>query len=248
MIYPTDLTDSQWEVVQKIIPDTRRRKHSIRIIFNALFYVVKTGCQWRMLPSDMPSWKLVHYYFRKWTQDGTIELLHDQLAAQKRIKARKRAEPTAAIIDAQSVKTTAVSSRHSGFDAGKKVKGRKRHLLVDTLGLIICCVVHSAGIQDRDGAKILLRAARDRLLKVVWADSGYWSHKLINWVKERLGWPLKIVHKEQKQFKVSARRWIVERTFGWLSNDRRLSKDYERLTHSSEAYIYLAMTKLMIKH
>ena len=239
------LTDSQWKEVQKIIPDTRRRKHSLRCIVNALFYVVKTGCQWRMLPPCFPPWQLVYYYFRKWKRNETILLLHDKLAERVRLKNGKRAEPSAGIMDSQSVKNTAVAGEEKGFDAGKRVKGRKRHILTDTLGLLICVVVHSAGVQDRHGACLLLEKARDRLLKVVFADEGY-SGKLVEFAQQAYGWLLVIVTKISGVFN-QPKRWIVERTFAWINNDRRNSKDYERLTESSEAIIHLSMIKRMLK-
>ena len=239
------LTDSQWEVVQKIIPDTRRRKHSLRLIINALLYVVKTGCQWRMLPPCFPPWQLVYYYFRKWKREETILLLHDKLAEWVRLKKGKRAEPSAAIMDSQSVRNTSVAGEEKGFDAGKRIKGRKRHILTDTLGLLICVVVHSAGVQDRNGAHLLLEKARDRLLKITFADEGY-SGKLIESVQQTYGWLLVIVTKISGVFN-QPKRWIVERTFAWINNDRRNSKDYERLTESAEAIIHLSMIKRMLK-
>lgn len=142
------LSDSQWEVVKKIVPDERRRRYALRLICEALFYLVKTGCQWRMLPPCFPPWQLVYYYFRKWKSDETILLLHDKLVEWVRLKKGKKPEPSAAILDAQSVKNTSVAGQATGFDAGKKVKGRKRHILTDTLGLLIGVVVHSAGEQD----------------------------------------------------------------------------------------------------
>jgi len=239
------LTDSQWEVVQKIIPDTRQRKHSLRLVVNALLYLVKTGCQWRMLPPCFPPWQLVYYYFRKWKRDETILLLHDKLTEWIRHRKGKQAEPSAAIMDSQSVKNTAIAGEQKGFDAGKKIKGRKRHILTDTLGLLICVVVHSAGIQDRQGAHLLLEKAKDRCLKVVFADEGY-SGKLVELVQTTYGWLLQIVTKIHGVFN-QPKRWIVERTFAWINNDRRNSKDYERLTESAEAIIYLSMIKTMLK-
>jgi putative transposase len=225
MSYSTNLTDSQWEVVQKIIPDTRKRKHSLRLIINALLYVVKTGCQWRMLPLDFADWRLVYYYFRRWRRDGTIELLHDLLSEKQRIQRGKRPEPSTGILDSQSVKSTAESYMSSGFDAAKRTKGRKRHLLVDTLGFIIAVVVHSAGVQDRDGARLVLKKAGDRLLKVVFADSAYYAKALLMWIEQRYKRNLVIV-KKILPFNIQPKRWIVERTFAWISNDRRNSKDY----------------------
>lgn len=239
------LSDCQWEVVKKIVPDQRRRRYPLRLICEALFYLVKTGCQWRMLPPCFPPWQLVYYYFRKWKSDETILLLHDKLVEWVRIKKGKRAEPTAAILDAQSVKTSTVAGEQRGFDAAKKVKGRKRHILTDTLGLLICVVVHSAGVQDRNGAYLLLEKAKDRCLKIIFADEGY-TGKLIDFVQTTYGWILEIVAKITGGFN-QPKRWIVERTFAWINNDRRNSKDYERLTQSAEAIIQLSMIKLMLK-
>ena len=239
------LTDSQWEVVKKIMPAARKRKYSLRLICEALLYVVKTGCQWRMLPPCFPPWQLVYYYFREWKRDDTILLLHDKLTEWVRIKKGKKPEPSAAIMDSQSVKNTSVAGKESGFDAGKRIKGRKRHILTDTLGLLICVVVHSAGLQDRDGAPLLLEKARDRLLKIVFADQGY-RGKLIDFVQQTYGWLLNIVVKITGVFN-QPKRWIVERTFAWINNDRRNSKDYERLTESAEAIIQLSMIKRMLK-
>jgi len=239
------LTDSQWEVVKKIMPDERKRKYSLRLICEALLYVVKTGCQWRMLPPGFPPWQLVYYYFRKWKRDETILLLHDKLTERVRIKKGKKAEPSAAIMDAQSVKVTAIAGEEKGFDAGKKIKGRKRHILTDTLGLLICVVVHSAGVQDRAGAYLLLERAKDRCLKIIFSDEGYLG-KLLNFVQQTYGWTLQIVTKISGVFN-QPKRWIVERTFAWINNDRRNSKDYERLTESAEAIIQLSMIKLMLK-
>lgn len=239
------LTDSQWEVVKKIVPDERRRKHSIRLIVNALLYVVKTGCQWRMLPPCFPKWQLVYYYFRKWKREDTILLLHDKLVECVRVKKGKRAEPSAAIMDSQSVKSTSVASEQRGFDGYKRIKGRKRHILTDTLGLLICVVVHAAGVPDRTGAYLLLHKAKDRLLKVIFADEGYLG-KLVEHTQAAYGWVLHIVHKIKGRFN-QPKRWIVERTFAWIINDRRNSKDYERLTESAEAFIQLSMIKTMLK-
>lgn len=172
-------------------------------------------------------------------------LLHDKLAEWVRLKKGKRAEPSAAIMDSQSVRNTSVAGEEKGFDAGKRIKGRKRHILTDTLGLLICVVVHSAGVQDRNGAHLLLEKARDRLLKIIFADEGY-SGKLIESVQQTYGWLLVIVTKISGVFN-QPKRWIVERTFAWINNDRRNSKDYERLTESAEAIIHLSMIKRMLK-
>ena len=239
------LTHSQWEVVKKIMPDERRRKYPLRMICEALLYLVKTGCQWRMLPPCFPPWQLGYYYFRKWKRDETILLLHDKLAEWVRIKKGKKPEPSAAIMDSQSVKNTAVAGAEKGFDAGKKVKRRKRHILTDTLGLLICIVVHSAGVQDRQGAYLVLEKAKDRCLRVIFADEAYLG-KLIAFVQATYGWFVHIVTKISGVFN-QPKRWIVERTFAWIDNDRRNSKDYERLTESAEAIIQLSRIKTMLK-
>ena len=172
-------------------------------------------------------------------------LLHDKLVEWIRLRKGKKAEPSAAIMDSQSVKHTSVAGQERGFDAGKKIKGRKRHILTDTLGLLLCVVVHSAGVQDRHGAGLLLEKAKDRLLKVIFADEGY-SGKLLIFVQATYGWLLEIVTKISGVFN-QPKRWIVERTFAWINNDRRNSKDYERLTESAEAIIQLSMIKRMLK-
>ena len=250
MDYKTDLTDSQWIILEKIIAEKRKRQHSLRLICNLLFYLLKTGCQWRELPHRGVSWQVVYYYFRKWQALGIVEQLHEALYSQSR-KQRKRAVfASAAILDSQSVKT-ALATDAVGYDAGKKVKGRKRHLLVDTQGWLLAVQVSSAAETDRQGAIAVLENA-DRLqlsqLKQVYADGGY-RGKLISQVKKQFGIKLSIVKKKAKQgFKVLPKRWVVERTFAWLTKCRRLSKDYERLTKTSEAFILLAMCRLMLNH
>ena len=247
--YPTNVTDSQWQVIEKFLDAGRKRKYELREIINAVLYLVKTGCQWRMLPKDFPGWQLVYYYFSKWNGDGTIEQIHESLVEKIRVKAGKKEEPTAGIIDAQSIRTTCVSSHSSGFDAGKKIKGRKRHIVVDTLGLILCTVVHSAAIQDRDGAKMVLAMLKERWKKIIKiiADGGY-RGLLIEYAKQTFGYTLEIIKRDElHQFKVLPKRWIVERTFAWLDTNRRNSKDYERLTENSQAMIQLASIRINLK-
>jgi putative transposase len=251
--YPTDLSDPQWEVLKPHLPppNTRGapRTVNLREIMNALLYLARTGCQWRMLPHDLPPWQTVYGYFSQWRDDGTWERINRELRIEIRELEGRDGEPSAAILDSQSVKTTEMGGER-GYDAGKKVNGRKRHTLVDTQGWVLAVLVLSAAIQDRDGAKLLLDKVKTHFprLTLIWADGSY-AGRLIEWVRQRCGWLLKIVKRPDKAkgFVLLARRWVVERTFGWLNRSRRLSKDYERMTESSEAFVYLAMIHLMTK-
>jgi putative transposase len=250
MPYPTDLTDSEWEVITSILPDNRRRKHSLRQLWNAIFYVVKTGCPWRFVPEGFPPWETVYYYYRQWRERGILEELHAALRLRVRRAAGRASSPSVAIADAQSVKTTH-SGTERGFDGGKRIKGRKRHIVVDTLGLILGVVVTAANVQDKRGLPLVLEQIRDRFerLVLIYVDSGYTSGPLAEWVRRRIGCLLRVVPRraQMTSFSVEPKRWIVERTFGWMNNYRRLSKDYEYRIDSSEAMIYLAMIRLMLK-
>jgi len=202
-----------------------------------------------MLPHDLPPWKTVYHYFRHWRKDGTWERINAALRVEVRVAAGREPEPSAAILDSQSVKTTETPGIR-GYDAGKKVNGRKRHILVDTLGLLLMVVVHAAHIQDRDGAKLVLERVRGRFprLHLIWADGGY-AGQLVEWVKIVCHWVLEIVKRpgDVKGFQVLPRRWVAERTFGWLGRYRRLSKDYEGVPETSEAMVYIAMIHLMVR-
>ncbi|MGI0016096.1 MAG: IS5 family transposase [Nitrososphaera sp.] len=255
--YPSDLTDDEWDYIRDMIPEAkpggRPRKLNMREVVNGLFYLVKGGIQWRMLPKDFPNWKSIYNYFREWKRNGFWQQIHDKMRAEVRKEAGRNESPSAAILDSQSVKTTEQGGPQRGYDAGKKVNGRKRHLLVDTMGLILIAVVHAACIQDRDGAKLVLEQLKDtfKRLRKIWADAGY-AGMLIDWVRALRKWgkiDLEIVKRNDDQvgFAVQPHRWIVERTLAWLGRYRRLSKDYETLPSSSETMIYLAMIRLMLR-
>lgn len=251
--YPSDLSDPQWKKLAPHIPPAHARgaprRINMREIINALRYLARTGCQWRFLPHDLPPWEIVYYYFSQWRDDGSWEQINRDLGIEIRVSVGKDPEPSAGILDSQSVKSTEMSETR-GYDAGKQVTGIKRHTLVDTLGLVIKVLVLAANIQDRDGARTLLEKLKGKLprLKIIWADGGY-QGRLIDWVKQVCDWMLTIVKRSDtaKGFQVIPHRWIVERTFGWLNRYRRLSKNYERLPASSEAMVYLAMITLMTK-
>jgi putative transposase len=248
--YPTNLTEKQWQVIEKIVDyQKRKRKHSLREIMNAIIYVVKTGCQWRMLPNNFAPWNTVYFYFRKWKNEGLIEELHDTLRNYLRRKSGKHESPSLGIIDSRSVKTSHHTNSVKGIDGGKKVKGRKQHIITDTMGLLLSVSVHSANVHDSKAAMSVIEKLRykfPRLLKIM-ADGGY-RGELTDKVKSSFGWILDVVLRKDRtsEFQVLPKRWIVERTFAWFENNRRLSIDYEFCDDTTEAMIQMAMIKLML--
>jgi putative transposase len=270
--YPTDLSDDEWTYIEPHMPAPkelgRPRIHSTRKILDAIFYDLRSGCQWRMLSHDFPRWPTVYYfYFRKWRIDGIWGRINRAIRERLRVRL-------------QSVKTTGVGGEERGYDGGKKIKGRKRHLLVDTEGFVLRAKVHSAKVMGWDGIKTLLWQADTQFprLKHLWVDAGYRGEdKGKNWVEKKLGWSVDLVERPRKPapkqvlmawaeqwlhegvkvdwekllppkgFVVLPRRWVVERSFAWISHNRRMSKDYERLCASGEAFVYAAMSRLMVR-
>jgi Transposase and inactivated derivatives len=252
--YPTDLTDEEWQYIKALVPAPKSGKGKRgrppamdrRSLINSIFYVVRAGCAWRLLPSDFGPWQTVYGYYRRWSQDWTWTFVHDTLRDYVRKTEQRKVAPTGAIIDSQSVKTPDQAGER-GYDAGKKISGRKRHVAVDCLGLILAIMITPASVQDRDAAKglIQLLVGTFSRLQVIWADGGYLG-ALVQWVKQLRPFGklhLEIVRRcdHAKGFKVLPKRWIIERTFGWLYKSRRLCRDYEvRLDHS-EAMIRICM-------
>ena len=246
--YSSNVSDSQWAIVSNFLDLERSRKYDLREIINGILYMVKTGCQWRMLPGDFPPWKIVYYYFSTWKRKGVLEGIHESLVEKTREQSGRNSEPSVGIIDAQSVKNTLVSSENKGFDAGKKIKGIKRHIIVDTLGLILAVVIQDASVQDRDGASSVIEKMRESWIRVikVFADGGY-AGKLIEKIKQLFNIEIEIIKRnELHTFKVLPKRWIVERTFAWIDTNRRNSKNYERLNETSIAMVYLSAIRIML--
>ena len=249
--YPSNLSDGAWRYLKPHLPVLtvgRPRELSLRQVVNAILYVLKTGCQWRQLPREFPAWSAVYYYFYRWSREGTWERLNHALRSRLRQKGGRHKHPTAGCLDSQSVKCTAVPGPR-GYDAGKKVNGRKRHILVDTLGLLLEAGVAAAPVPARHRARSLLARLPGgcKKLRKVWVDGGY-AGTLVDWVAARFKFCLAVVlrPKESRKFVLLPRRWVVERsTFGWLNHSRRLSKSYERLTRTDETWIYIAMTRIM---
>jgi putative transposase len=264
-LYPTDLSDAEWALLAPLIPSPkpggRPPKWTRREILDGIFYVVRSGCQWRLLPREYPPHKTVYHYFRLWRLDGTWDRLHTTLRVMERRRQGRNPQPSGCILDSQSVRTTGAGGVR-GYDGAKKLNGRKRHLLVDTTGLVLTVTVHAADIQDRAAVPLVLAGADATFPRLahIWLDQGYTGAGR-GWIERELGWEAEIVKRPsawywcapgqepppRPRFSVLPRRWVVERTFAWLGQSRRLSKDYERLPETSQAMIYLTMSRLLLK-
>jgi transposase len=252
--YETELTDAQWEFLQPMLPKPKKRGRpptDRRCVINAILYVLKGGIPWGLLPKQYPPCKTIYHIFRAWSLDNTWAALNDALRICVRADEQRDTQPTAAILDSQSVKADGHGGE-VGFDAGKKINGRKRHILVDTLGLLLGVVVTPANCPERDGAQQVLQRVAGWFTKMrkIWVDGGYTGENFQSWVKDR--WPkleVEVVKRSEstKGFAVLPRRWIVERTFGWLMRHRRLVRDYERTQTSAEAWIHLAMIRIQLR-
>lgn len=253
--YDSDISDKQWGLIRDLIPsvisnDTtggRPAKYDRREILNAILYVARTGCQWRLIPHDLPKWKTAYRYFVLWHEAKVFERINTRLRVKIRVRVGRNPEPSAGIIDSQSVKIVA-NIGISGFDGAKKVNGRKRHIVTDTLGLLLTVIVHEASLPDCKSAETVLIKVRTcfKRIKTIFADQGY-TGKLIERIRISLKMTIKIIKRtEVRAFHILPRRWVVERTFGWFGFYRRLAKDYERHPKHSEAFVYIAMSNIML--
>lgn len=256
--YSSNLNRAEYELIEPLIPMAkpggRPRTVEMWDILNALLYVLVQGCKWRDLPGDLPAWQTVYTYWRNWRLDGTWIKIHDQLYAWVRVDVGRHPSPSESILDSQSVKSAAGVQKQVGFDAGKCIKGRKRFLSVDTLGLVLRVLVTAASTPEREGGKRVLKRVKHKdkavsRLHTVWADSGFDGAPFMQWVMDVCRWIVQIVIRPQqtKGFVLLKKRWVVERTFGWLMGCRRLVRDYELLPETSENFIYLALIRIMLR-
>jgi putative transposase len=256
--YPSNLTADQYELLASRLPVQKHRGRprttSLWQILNAIFYVLCEGCTWRGLPGDFPPWQTVYTYFRRWKDDGTLLALHDELYVITRLAQGLSESPSELIVDSQSVKTASMIAQGVGYDGAKKIKGRKRHLSVDTLGLVLRVLVTAASVPEREGGQQVLQKVKQmghrvRRVHTVWVDGGYDGAPFYQWAMDVLRWVVWVVLRPEaaKGFVLLKKRWKVERTFGWWNRYRRLSKDYEVLPETSEAFIYLAMIRIMVR-
>lgn len=248
--YPTNITDNQWQFIKKTLNfNERKRKYDLRIIWNAIMYLVKTGCQWRMLPKDFPKWELVYYYYSKWANAEDFDLLLSKLREKVRLKRNQNREPSLGIMDSQSVKWGNNRSL-KGFDGNKKVKGIKRHIVVDKNGFLLAVMVTIANIHDNKAVDFLMKTLAYLLspIKIILADGGY-RGEIIEQVKNKFGYLIRVVIRSQEKksnFEPISKRWIIERTFAWLDNDRRLCRNYELLMENSETMVKLSAIKFLL--
>lgn len=258
LAYATELTPLQWQLFESLLPPAkptgRPRSVDLMQVMQAIIYVLMSGCAWRLLPQEYPPTSTVYYYFRQWRQDGTWKRIHDHLVQWVRVAEGRAPTPSAASLDSQSVSTAVMVHQEVGYDAAKKLKGRKRFILVDTLGLLMAVNVVAASVPEREGAKRVLRKVhqqRQRFPRLarIWVDAGFSGEDFLHWVIDNFRWILEVVLRPQgaKGFVLLPKRWIVERTYGWLHWCRRLNIDYERLPASSEAFIHIALIRLMLR-
>ena len=262
--YPSDISKNGWKRLRELLPKPRNQSEwggrptvDMREVINAIFYVVKTGCSWRCLPHDFPKWQTVYGYFNRWSQDGTWEMIHTHFIRKVRRAMGRKKRPTAAIIDSQSADTTSCGGGHRGYDAAKKVSGRKRFILTDSQGLLLAVWICAASVSESLGAQQLLRYIKRvpylktlcSRIQLVWADAGYDRTMLRQYVQRLWGWTWQIIRRSDdvKGFQLLPRRWVVERTFAWLLNARRLSKDYEKKRRNSQSMVYIAMLPIMLR-
>lgn len=256
--YSSNLSQAQFELIEPLIPPAkpggRHREVEMWAVLNAIFYVVVQGCKWRDLPEDFPVWQTVYTYFRNWRKDGTWVKMHDRLRDWVRVDYDRQPSPSEAILDSQSVKSAAMVNQEVGFDSGKLIKGRKRFVSIDTLGLVLRVWVSAANVGEREGGKQVLKRVKkmDKAvsrLHTVWVDGGFDGAPFMMWVMNVCRWIVQVVLRPElsKGFVLLKKRWVVERTFGWLMGYRRLVRDYELLPQTSETFIYLAMIRIMVR-